>query len=82
MKKKTKLSIVLALIAIGLISWFFSFAFIGAGVSGSGCGIECEDSVSIARRVNLIFFGLAVLVGVLPSKCNQEVKGSRGEPKL
>lgn len=68
MPKIAKVLLIVFFIAIGLFSLFFSFMIIGAGVSGSGCGVECFNSVSTMKTISYTFFGLAFLSLLLPTK--------------
>lgn len=68
MPKIAKMLLILFFIAIGLFSLFFSFMIVGAGVSGSGCGTVCLNSVSDMKIISYTSFGLALLSVLLPTK--------------
>lgn len=74
MPKAVKILLIILFIVIGLFSWIFSFMIVGFGVSGSGCGTECLNSVSTMKIISYSFFGLALLSGLLPSKKNKSNK--------
>ncbi len=74
MPKMVKILLIVFFIVIGLFSWLFSFMIVGFGVSGSGCGTECFESVSTMKTISFVFFGLAVLSGLLPSKKSKSNK--------
>jgi len=46
---------------IGLLLGILGLAMIGAGVSGSGCGKQCSDSVMLFAAIGSGLLGLAIL---------------------
>lgn len=68
MTKMIKILLIILFIVTGLFSGFFSFAIIGAGVSGSGCGSECLESSSTLKTISIIAFLLAIVFAAFPSK--------------
>lgn len=53
------------LCAVGISLGLFSLMMVGASVSGSGCGSQCEDSTMIFVIASQLFLGLAVVVSLV-----------------
>jgi len=64
--------VAMATCAIGFFVGLLGLAMVGAGVSGSGCGKACTDSVMSFAYAGSFFLGLAVLTALgfdeLPAK--------------
>lgn len=50
--------------AVGFFVGLLGLAMVGAGVSGSGCGKACSDSVMSFAYTGSFFLGLAVLTAL------------------
>ena len=53
------------LCAIGISLGLFSLMMVGASVSGSGCGSQCEDSTMTFVVASQLFLGLAMAVALI-----------------
>ncbi|WMY72574.1 hypothetical protein RHD99_13905 [Buttiauxella selenatireducens] len=64
MKKRTKIALTILFVILALLTLFISFMAVGMGVSGSGCGVECSETVANFQLSSCIFWFLGLLTAI------------------